>query len=115
MIHPPGKIEEGKNLDKTALSKGYFNYETIRKKKDGTLFPVSISASDIIIDGQLRGIIGTYVDITKRKKLEEKLKKLAHFDTLTGCCGRRYGLNLLEEQIKIANRKKLPLCYSILM
>jgi len=106
MIHPPDKIEEGKNLDKIAFSKGYFNYETIRKKKDGTLFPVSISGSDIIIDGQLKGVIGTYIDITERKKLEEKLQKLAHFDILTGSYRRGYSLNLLEQQIKTANRKK---------
>jgi len=109
MIHSPNKIEEGKDLDKIALSKGYFNYETIRKKKDGTLFPVSISGSDIVIDGQLKGLIGTYVDITERKKLEEELKKLAHFDTLAGCYSRGYGLALLEEQIKTANRKKNPI------
>ncbi len=48
-------------------------------------------------------------DIIKRKKLEEKLKKLAHFDTLTGCLTRGYGLALLEQQIKIANRKKTPI------
>ena len=106
MIHPPDKIEEGKNLDKTALSKGYFNYETIRKKKGGTLLPVAISGSNIVIDGQLKGIIGIYVDITERKKLEEKLKKLVHYNILTGCCSRGYGLALLEQQIRIANRKK---------
>ncbi|MBU1428598.1 PAS domain S-box protein [bacterium] len=77
MIHSPNKIEEGKDLDKIALSKGYFNYETIRKKKDGTLFPVSISGSDIVIDGQLKGIIGTYVDITERKQ-NEKLHQVLY-------------------------------------
>jgi len=77
MIHPPNKIEEGKDLDKIALSKGYFNYETIRKKKDGTLFPVSISGSNIIIDGQLKGIIGTYIDITERKQ-NEKLQEVLY-------------------------------------
>jgi PAS domain S-box-containing protein len=109
MIHPPDKIKEGKNMDKTALSEGYFNYETIRKKKDGTLFPVSISGSNIVVDGQLKGIIATYVDITERKKLEEELQKLAHYDTLTGCYSRGYGLALLEQQIKTANRKKTPI------
>jgi diguanylate cyclase (GGDEF)-like protein/PAS domain S-box-containing protein len=109
MIHPPGKIEEGKNLDKTALFEGYFNYESIRKKKDGTLFPVSISGSNIIIDGQLKGIIGTYFDITERKKMEQKLERLAHYDVLTGSYSRGYGLNLLEQQIKIAKRKKAPI------
>lgn len=106
MIHPLNKIEEGKNLDNTALSEGYFNYESIRIKKDGTCFPVSISGSNIIIDGQLKGIIGTYFDITERKKMEGKLEKLAHFDTLTSCYSRGYGLSLLEQQIKTAKRRK---------
>jgi PAS domain S-box-containing protein len=38
MIHPPEKIEETKYLYKEALSSNYFNYETIRKKKDGTFY-----------------------------------------------------------------------------
>jgi len=76
MIHPPNKIEEGKDLDKIALSKGYFNYETIRKKKDGTLFPVSISGSNILIDGKLQGVMAMYKDITERKRKEELNKVL---------------------------------------
>jgi diguanylate cyclase (GGDEF)-like protein/PAS domain S-box-containing protein len=109
IIHPPGKIKEGNNLDETILSEGYFNYETIRKKKDGTLFSVSISGSNIVIDGQLKGIIGTYFDITERKKLEEKLKRYARYDTLTKACNRRYGLDLLKQQLKLAKRNKSPL------
>jgi PAS domain S-box-containing protein len=105
-IHPPDKIEEGRNLDKNALSKGYFNYETIRKKKDGTRFSVSISGSDIVIDGKVKGVIGTYIDITEHKKMEQELQKLAHYDVLTGSCSRGYGLALLEQQIKTAKRKK---------
>jgi len=106
IIHPPNKREEGKNLDNTALSEGYFNYESIRIKKDGTCFPVSISGSNIVIGGQIKGIIGTYFDITERKKMEGKLEKLAHFDALTRCYSRGYGLSLLEQQIKTAKRKK---------
>ncbi len=75
MLHPPDKIEEGKNLDKIALSKGYFNYETIRKKKDGTLFPVSMSGSNIIINGQVKGMLGTYINITKHKQDEKTLRQ----------------------------------------
>ena len=109
MIHPLNKIEEGKDLVKMAFTKGYLNYETIRKKKDGTLFPVSISGSNILIDGELKGTLGTYMDITERKKIEGELEKLAHYDTLTGCCNRGYGMGLLEQQIKLAHRKKYPL------
>lgn len=75
IIHPPDKIEEGKDLDNKTLSKGYINFETIRKKKDGTLFPVSISGSPVVVDGKLRGIIGMFADITERKKAEEQLKE----------------------------------------
>jgi len=74
MIHPPDKIEEGKKIDEIALSKGYINYETIRKKKDGTLFPVAISGSNIRINGQVKGMLGTFIDITKRVRAKEKIQ-----------------------------------------
>jgi len=105
MIHPPDKMEEGKWLTKKSL-KGYFYFETIRRKKDGTLFPVAISGSQVIIDGQLKGLIGIFQDITERKKMEKELERLAHYDVFTGCYSRGYGLNLLEQQIKTAKRKK---------
>ena len=75
IIHPPEKIEEGKDIDNKASLKGYVNFETIRRKKDGTLFPVSISGSPVIVDGNPRGIIGMFVDITERKNTEEQLKE----------------------------------------
>jgi diguanylate cyclase (GGDEF)-like protein/PAS domain S-box-containing protein len=70
MIHPPEKMEEGKWMTEKAL-KGKFYYETIRKKKDGTLFPVSISVSRVMLDGKLQGAIGMYRDITERKQDEQ--------------------------------------------
>lgn len=108
IIHNPAKVEEGKKLTKRSL-KGYFNYETLRKRKDGTFFPVSISAAPIEIDGQIKALIATYIDITERKMLEERLEKLAYFDVLTGCYARGYGLSLFERQIKTAQRHKIPI------
>jgi len=113
IIHPPGKMEEGKRLTKKAL-KGYFYYETIRKKKDGTLFPVSVSGSNILIDGHVKGILGIYINITERKKLEEELKKLARFDNLTGSCNRGYGLALLDRQLKLTKRNKTKILLAYL-
>jgi len=72
MIYPPDKIEEGKKLTKKALAlKSFTDYETIRKKKDGTLIPVVISASSVIIDGKPKGTIGLYKDITERRQNEK--------------------------------------------
>jgi diguanylate cyclase (GGDEF)-like protein/PAS domain S-box-containing protein len=45
----------------------------------------------------------------QRKQLEEKLEKLAHFDSLVGICNRRYCLELLNRHIKLAKRNKTPI------
>jgi diguanylate cyclase (GGDEF)-like protein/PAS domain S-box-containing protein len=112
-IHPPNKIEEGVKMRINSLE-GYLNYETIRKKKDGTLFPVSISATPLVIDGQVKGEIGVFIDITERKQLEEKLEKFARIDSLTGCYNRGYGLELLDMQMKLSHRSKSPLLLAFL-
>jgi diguanylate cyclase (GGDEF)-like protein len=69
-------MEEGKKLSIKGLE-GYLNYETIRKKKDGTLFPVSISATPLEIDGQAKREIGIYMDISERK-LNELLQQVLY-------------------------------------
>ena len=75
MIHSPEKMEEGKRITEKAL-KGKLYYETIRKKKDGTLFPVYISGSRVMLDGKLQGVMAMYKDITERKRNEELNKVL---------------------------------------
>ena len=74
MVHPSDKMEEGKKLTEKAI-KGYFYCETVRKKKDGTFFPVVVSGSQVTIDGQLRGMITLYQDITEHQNMLNKLRK----------------------------------------
>jgi len=74
IIHPHDKMEEGERLTEKAL-KGHFYCKTIRKKKDGTLFPVVVSGSQVIIDSQLKGLITLYQDITEHQKMVDKLKE----------------------------------------
>ena len=69
-------IDEGKNLTKKAL-KGFVNYETIRKRKDGSEFPVFISSSPVKINNKLKGIITLYQDITERKQ-NEKVQQILY-------------------------------------
>jgi diguanylate cyclase (GGDEF)-like protein/PAS domain S-box-containing protein len=109
VFHPPEKINEGQEL-----TKEYFSFETIRKKKDGILFPVYISGSLVIINGKHKGMIVTYYDITERKAIEKQLEKLARIDSLTGCYNRRYGLELLDRQIKLSHRNQSPLLLAFL-
>ncbi len=69
MIYPEDKIEEGKRFTQKVLD-GFFEHETIRKKKNGTLFPVIISASPVMIDKKPQGTIVLYKDISERKHSE---------------------------------------------
>jgi len=74
IIHSQKRIYEGENLTKKAL-KGFVNYETIRKRKDGSEFPVFISSAPVKINNKLKGVITLYQDITERKKAEEELRQ----------------------------------------
>ncbi len=73
MIYPADKIKEGKRLTQKVLD-GFLEYETIRKKKDGTLFPIIISASPVMIDKKPQGTVVLYKDITERKQSEQLIK-----------------------------------------
>jgi len=71
MIHPPDKIEEGKKLSKDPSEGQSLSYETVMKKKDGTLFPVHISSASVIINKKKNGFISVYQDVTERKQSEK--------------------------------------------
>src|SRR5665648_839612 len=66
-------IDEGKNLTKKAL-KGFVNYETCRKRKDRSEFPVFISSAPVKVNNKLKGLVTLYQDITDRRKMIDDLK-----------------------------------------
>jgi len=76
MIHSPDKIEEGKRLSRNGFE-GPLSHEAVRKKKDGTLFPVHISSAPVRIKGKKNGFISVYQDITERKQ-NEKLQHVLY-------------------------------------
>jgi len=73
-IVPKDRMNEGQKLNEMS-KKGYTFYETVRKKKDGTLVPVSLSAGSIISEGSMVGINVIYKDITERKQAEKELRE----------------------------------------
>jgi PAS domain S-box-containing protein len=75
VVVPEDMIEEAEALDKDA-KKGYASHDTVRKRKDGSLVHVSISASPVTVEGRLLGYVGVYKDITELKNAEECLKKM---------------------------------------
>jgi PAS domain S-box-containing protein len=74
LIVPNDKKREAKMLTENS-KEGYVLFETVRKAKDGSLVPVSISAAPISVEGQHVGDIVLYYNITGRKQTEETLRK----------------------------------------
>jgi len=73
LIVPNDKKKEAKMLTENT-TEGYVLFETVRKTKDGSLVPVSISAAPISVEGQHVGDVVLYQDITRRKQTEEALR-----------------------------------------
>ena len=97
--------------------------ESIRQRLDGavgiveyTVHGLRKNGTTIVMDvrsvrGMHKGrpaVLGTVLDMTARKQLEETLQALALVDELTGMYNRRGFMTLAERQLKIARRKKHP-------
>jgi len=74
VIVPENLLEEGRRLSEKAAM-GYVYHDTLRKKKDGSLIPVSVSAAPIRVHDKLIGYVWLYKDISQQKLVEESLKE----------------------------------------
>lgn len=73
------------------------NLEVTLLKEGGTKFCALMSAIVMTYEGQ-PCILSTYTDITRRKELENELKRLATTDPLTGANNRRHYMKLGERE-----------------
>ncbi len=107
---PENKIREYEALRNATLSgMSFSNMDTVRMKKDGDQFPVSLSVAPL--RGQQNEVIGRLhiiTDITERKKLQEELRQQATTDELTKVPNRRRFIDLANSEIKRAIRLKRP-------
>jgi PAS domain S-box-containing protein len=74
-VVPEDKMEEAKMLGREFM-KGYTYYDTVRKKKDGSLVSVSISGGPVTVEGKVIGTLALYKDITEMKHYEASLSAL---------------------------------------
>lgn len=75
------------------------------QRRDGTTLPVEMSMSEAKVDGE-RLITAILLDITERKRLEERIGRLAHFDNLTGLPNRASFLEQLDRALALAHRQQ---------
>jgi PAS domain S-box-containing protein len=77
IIFPAEQLDEEKEiLERIKRGEHINNYETIRKRKDGMLIPVSLSVSPIKnADGEIVGVSKIARDISSHKKAEQALRQ----------------------------------------
>ena len=69
--------EEAKDLTVRVTQLEAIHVTTRRQRRDGTLVDVELQAVPLSIDRKIVGTYGVYVDVTERKRAEEKLKRYA--------------------------------------
>jgi len=86
LLVPPEAVPEAQELFRRV-----YGGETVRdlhvkrRRKDGALLDVRLAAAPMRkADGTVRNVAFAYEDITERKAAEEQLRRLAHYDQLTG-------------------------------
>jgi diguanylate cyclase (GGDEF)-like protein/PAS domain S-box-containing protein len=85
-LAPPAQADESPALFKRILAG-----ETIRDlhlkrvRKDGRMIDVRFAGAPMYNpDGSVRGVVRAYEDITERRRAEDQLQRVAHYDQLTG-------------------------------
>jgi len=84
-------------------------YETEGVSRHGVGAPVRLSAIVLFKDGQEVGSVGFFHDMTRRKQLEDELRRLSITDSLTGLHNRRQFHSVLHDETARACRYGRPL------
>lgn len=104
VVAPEDLARKSLIADRLAARKGML-IERMLVRKDGTRFPVELSAR-LLDDGTMQAIIR---DITERKRGEEVLHELVTRDALTGLYNRREMDRILHEEVDRCRRYSRPL------
>jgi diguanylate cyclase (GGDEF)-like protein/PAS domain S-box-containing protein len=106
----PEKVRN--DILRTISSGGTWKGEVVNRKKDGSTFECELVIFPLTDE---EGAILAYAehqrDITRRKKMEQRLREAAVKDDLTGLLNRRGFFSIAEKQCEIANRQTMNLYF----
>jgi PAS domain S-box-containing protein len=77
MIAVGEMAEEAQNFTDRVIQAETIHVTTQRRRRDGMLVDVELHAVPLRIDGKIAGTYGLYLNVTERKRAEEKLKRYA--------------------------------------
>ncbi|TIH15677.1 diguanylate cyclase [Marinifilum sp. JC120] len=93
--------EDDNYIDGLLSSYGSFTVNV--RRKGGEVFPAEVLLSPLRKDEQW-WVVGTFRDVTERKEAEDKLRKLATTDSLTGLSNRRFFMESAEDALERTRR-----------
>jgi len=98
-------VERIAEVIETAEKSGKSRFEWWHQKIDGTLFPVEVMLTSILLHGEnvLHALLR---DISERNKMEQQLEYLSYHDQLTGLYNRRF---FVEELKRLDVKRNFPL------
>jgi len=100
LIPPECEDEEGRLLEQIRRGERVEPYETVRRRKDGSLIDIWLTTSPLKDShGTVIGAAKIARDLTERKEMERKLKEEARTDALTGAATRRYFRELAHREL----------------
>lgn len=87
--------------------------ELINKRKNGSFYHEELTIAPVKDkQGKILHFVGVKQDITERKVAEQRIRRLAHYDLLTGLPNRALFTNTLQKAIKIAkSQQKLAVLF----
>jgi len=89
----------------TIFREGKWSGEMLDKRKNGEIYPKWLTITAVTApDGMLTHYVGSFFDITERKKAEEEINYLAFFDPLTRLPNRRLLLDRLQHALATSAR-----------
>jgi diguanylate cyclase (GGDEF)-like protein/PAS domain S-box-containing protein len=80
-------------------------FDSRHRTHDGSLFPVEVNANYFEFSGQAY-VLGLVRDITERKQVEEQIRNLAYFDSLTHLPNRRLLMDRLGHALTSSHRSR---------
>ena len=102
-------------LWETLEQKDYWQGELWNRRKDGSEFAEVLSISRVRDrDGRLLHHVATFSDISRLKRQDEELNRIAYFDPLTGAPNRRLLDDRLRQAIAHAHRTGKPLAVCVI-
>ena len=96
LLAPRDLVGEAQEITQQVAAGDKVTRESVRRRKDGTLVPVSILGAPVKLAGGQLAVFGIYRDITTRKQTDEALRRLEKaFETM------QLGLTIADVQGRI--------------